>query len=85
MDKAGIAGAGSRGENSYPFAAKVAPCATLRMPILFSYSWYFGVNIQEAAKPLSSYTTFNDFFTRKLRRGARPISRPLDPRSIVRP
>jgi phosphatidylserine decarboxylase len=36
----------------------------------------YGVNMQEAANPaIESYTSFNDFFTRALREGARPIAK----------
>jgi len=35
----------------------------------------YGVDMQEAANPdITSYTTFNDFFTRALRPGARPLA-----------
>ncbi|MGA7594051.1 MAG: archaetidylserine decarboxylase [Gallionella sp.] len=35
----------------------------------------YGVNMQEAANPdISSYPSFNDFFTRPLREGARPLA-----------
>lgn len=36
---------------------------------------HYGVDMQEAADPrIESYATFNDFFTRPLRAGARPIA-----------
>src|SRR5450830_1480252 len=36
----------------------------------------YGVNMGEAANPdLTSYPTFNDFFTRPLKQGARPLAR----------
>jgi len=36
---------------------------------------HYGVNMQEAADPrIESYATFNDFFTRPLREGARPLA-----------
>jgi phosphatidylserine decarboxylase len=35
----------------------------------------YGVNMQEAANPdIASYSSFNDFFTRPLREGARPLA-----------
>ena len=35
----------------------------------------YGVNMQEAAEPdIAQYATFNDFFTRALRTGARPLA-----------
>ena len=33
----------------------------------------YNINMDEAARPLSDYTSFNDFFYRKLKPGARPI------------
>lgn len=38
----------------------------------FSAAW--GVDLQEAARPASTYTTFQEFFTRTLRPGLRPIA-----------
>lgn len=36
---------------------------------------YYGVNMQEANEPdITKYPTFNDFFTRSLRPGARPLA-----------
>ncbi len=36
----------------------------------------YGVNMSEAANPdIKSYASFNDFFTRALKRGARPLAR----------
>lgn len=47
----------------------------------FTQAWirkfiaHYGVNMAEAAEPaIESYATFNDFFTRPLREGARPLS-----------
>jgi phosphatidylserine decarboxylase len=35
----------------------------------------YGVNMQEAADPdIASYASFNEFFTRPLREGARPLA-----------
>lgn len=33
----------------------------------------YGINAHEAERPVETYTSFNDFFTRKLRPGSRPI------------
>lgn len=33
----------------------------------------YGINTEEMARPLESYVSFNDFFTRKLKEGARPV------------
>lgn len=50
-------------------------------------NWFanrYGVNMAEAENPdLASYRTFNEFFTRPLHAGARPID--TDPHSIVSP
>lgn len=43
----------------------------------------FGLDASEFAEPPSSYRTFNDFFYRKLKPGARPVD--ADPRSLVFP
>ena len=33
----------------------------------------YGINMQEAERPVEDYASFNDFFTRRLKPGARPI------------
>ena len=43
-------------------------------PLLRLYVRAFGVDLGEAAEPLESFPTFNAFFTRRLREGARPIA-----------
>ena len=42
-----------------------------------------GLNADEAEKPWNTYKSFNDFFTRKLKSGARPYS--TDPEIMVSP
>jgi phosphatidylserine decarboxylase len=42
-------------------------------PLLRAYIGAYGVDMSEAAEPLASFPTFNAFFTRRLRSGARPI------------
>ena len=37
----------------------------------------YGVNMAEAVRPAAAYASFNDFFTRALRDGARPLA-PVD-------
>jgi len=37
-----------------------------------------GLNVDEMEKPLSEYKTFNEFFSRKLKAGARPIAEEKD-------
>jgi phosphatidylserine decarboxylase len=42
--------------------------------VIKAFARYYRVNMQEAQNPdLASYTTFNEFFVRPLREGARPI------------
>jgi phosphatidylserine decarboxylase len=43
-------------------------------PLLLLYVRAFGVDLGEAAEPLESFATFNAFFTRRLREGARPLA-----------
>jgi phosphatidylserine decarboxylase len=45
----------------------------------------YGVNVEEVEQPLDSYHTFNDFFARRLKPGARPIAAPDDDSIIVSP
>ncbi len=45
------------------------------------FAMAYKINLQEAEKPLSQYRTLVDFFTRKLREGARPI----DGHAVVHP
>jgi phosphatidylserine decarboxylase len=60
------------------FAGKVA---AVRNAAFSSWviRWFvkrYGVNMQEAANPsIESYASFNDFFTRALREGARPLAK----------
>jgi phosphatidylserine decarboxylase len=44
----------------------------LRRPLLGRFAAAFGANIDEAEKELSAYVSFLDFFTRRLKPGARP-------------
>lgn len=43
-------------------------------PLLRLYVRAFGVDLGEAAEALESFATFNAFFTRRLREGARPVA-----------
>ena len=43
-------------------------------PLLRAYVRAYGVNMDEAERPLEAYATFNDFFTRRLAPGRRPVS-----------
>src|SRR5258708_25574568 len=56
-----------------------APLADLRLPgpllraLMRAYIRAYGVDLSEAAEPLTAFPSFNAFFTRRLRPGARPI------------
>jgi phosphatidylserine decarboxylase len=47
--------------------------APLLRPVMRAYVRAYGVDLTEAALPLESYATFNEFFTRRLREGARVV------------
>jgi phosphatidylserine decarboxylase len=63
--------------------SEVKPPAALLQPLLRGYVRLYGVDLQEAAEPLEAFPTFNAFFTRRLRSGARPL--PADESVIVSP
>lgn len=51
----------------------------LRRPLTHWFARAYGVDMSEAANPdLDSYATFNEFFTRPLKPGARPIDGGID-------
>ncbi|MBS1207606.1 MAG: Phosphatidylserine decarboxylase [Proteobacteria bacterium] len=55
------------------FAA--ARCGKLTTRVIRWFVGRYGVDMREAANPeITSYTSFNDFFTRALRPGARPLA-----------
>jgi phosphatidylserine decarboxylase len=45
----------------------------LRTVMLSRFANIYGIDVSEAEKPLTEYQGFDEFFTRKLRPGARPI------------
>jgi len=47
--------------------------APLRTLMLTRFARVYGIDVSEAEKPLSDYEGFDEFFTRKLRPGVRPI------------
>lgn len=49
-----------------------APKPVVRAAIS-TFAKAYGVDLSEAAEPIESFDTFQDFFTRKLKAGARPI------------
>jgi phosphatidylserine decarboxylase len=55
----------------------------LLRPFLRGYARLYGVDLSEAAHPLPHYPSFNAFFTRPLREGARPLD--PDPGAVLSP
>ena len=57
-----------------------APLADLQVPgpllrlFVRAYIRAYGVDMSEAAEPLTAYPSFNAFFTRRLKQGARPVA-----------
>ena len=47
--------------------------AKLRTLMLTRFARVYGIDVSEAEKPLEEYAGFDEFFTRKLRPGARPV------------
>ena len=64
------------------FAHRRVPGFLLR-PALRWYARRYRANLAEAARPLEDYRSFNDFFTRTLEEGVRPM--PEDPQAIACP
>jgi phosphatidylserine decarboxylase len=46
----------------------------LRRTMLSRFARIYGIEVSEAEKPLGDYSGFDEFFTRRLRAGARPIA-----------
>src|SRR5262245_48180327 len=49
----------------------------LREPLLGRFAARYGADLSEAEKPLAEYTSFLDFFTRRLKPGLRPQASPV--------
>ncbi len=47
--------------------------APVLVPLIRAWSRVYGADLSEAAEPIAAFRTFNAFFTRALRDGARPI------------
>jgi phosphatidylserine decarboxylase len=54
-------------------AARARPPGWLLQPAIGAFGRVFGVDFDEAREPVESFRTFQDFFTRALRDGARSI------------
>ena len=57
--------------------------APLLRSLIRLYSRFYGINLAEAKNPIESFTCFNAFFTRELKKKTRPIDREDD--SVVSP
>ncbi len=55
--------------------------ASLRGAFLRRFASQYGIDVGEAEKPLEQYSGLQEFFTRRLRPGARPL--PSDPHVVV--
>ncbi len=42
-------------------------------PIIKIFAWFYKIDLSEAEKPVSEYTSLGDFFVRKLKPGIRPV------------
>ncbi len=63
---------------------RIANSPLLARPLIHAFSAAYGVNLQEAQRgEIDEYRTFNDFFTRSLAAGARPL--PDDTAALVSP
>ncbi|WP_420456411.1 archaetidylserine decarboxylase [Rubrivirga sp.] len=61
-----------------------SPARWVRGPLVRAFARAYGVDMAEAERPdLASYRSFNDFFSRSLRPGARPVD--AAPDSVVSP
>jgi len=47
----------------------------LRVTMLSRFARVYGIDVSEAEKPLAEYSGFDDFFTRRLKPGLRPVDR----------
>jgi phosphatidylserine decarboxylase len=52
-------------------------------PVIRGYSRLYGVDLGEVAEPVKAFSSFNAFFTRRLRDGARPVD--SSPETVVSP
>jgi len=59
-------------------AAEVRVPGPLLRALIAVYVRFYGVDLREAAAPVASFQTFDEFFTRRLRDGARPVEGAAD-------
>ena len=58
---------------------RVGRAAEVRLPgpvlraLIAAYARFYGVDLAESAEPVASFRTFDEFFTRRLCEGARPV------------
>ena len=62
----------------FGFVASITIPKIIRYPFFRLVAWYGGVNLEEVDGELSSFSSCNEFFTRPLVKGARPISESSD-------
>jgi phosphatidylserine decarboxylase len=63
---------------------RLARSTWLKRPLIAGFGWLFKIDLSEAAEPdPRRYPTFNAYFTRALKSGARPL--PSAPRAIASP
>lgn len=55
------------------FASEIALPTCLHHIAIRIFVWWFQVDLSECEKPLREYSTFSEFFCRKLRQGIRPV------------
>ena len=60
------------GSNAVGALARLPLPRPLREPLLGRFARAYGADLSEADRPLGDYTSFLDFFTRRLKPGARP-------------
>lgn len=65
------------------YLTEVKVPSPMLVALLKVYCHFYKVRLHEAIKPLNQFSCFNDFFTRQLKIGVRPVD--SDPKSIVSP
>jgi len=74
---------GNRSSRAAGRLAQVRLPSRVLAPLIRAYCRAFRVDLSDAVVPAGGFRTFNDFFTRRLRPGARPVV--LDPQVVVSP